>query len=64
MKFCLELLDKIIAWVKSHDSFGTGPHPFNMEGRPKANSWLGGSVSMFIKFITATFFMFKVIEMS
>ena len=54
----------LVKWVKGYDQFGQGPAPFNLGGVGKATSVPGGLVGMGIKFLTTTFFLFKLSEMT
>lgn len=59
------LLLSVVAWIKGYDKFGSGDAaPFNLNGVGSAKTFLGGVVGFGIKFLTTTFFLFKMIEMT
>jgi hypothetical protein len=56
--------ESLVKWIKGYDQFGQGAAPFNLAGVGKATSVPGGFVGMAIKFLTTTFFLFKLNEMT
>ena len=58
-----KLKHKLLEKINSYDAFAQGPSPFNLGGKSKATTTAGGLVSLVMKFVTATFFLYKLNDM-
>ena len=58
-----KIYDKVREKINSFDTFAQGPAPFNLGGKGKANTTIGGLISLVIKFVTITFFLSKLNDM-
>ena len=58
-----KLKGKVVAKINSYDTFAKGPSPFNLGGKGKATTTIGGLVSLVSAFVTLTFFLYKLNDM-
>ena len=59
----MKVFDWIINKIKSYDKFGSSVPPFNLAGKTSASTFIGGIISLFIKYISYAYILMRLNQM-